>query len=254
MQCNCWLYSERFRNNPITPDRLLKVLTLAIYPTADHRSATEATAAGKLAVKFLSVVNQVDLPQLQGVIAKLMAGVAVTQPDALVKLLDIYQEAKKKNSVLPPANTAIRPTRPGSASSRTKRPSTRTKSAAPPPPKAKPTSSRTKPPPAKPAEKPFATREDYDESRSAPRPKEACRSCDGKGYRIKVDKENVMKETKVTCSKCGGSGREPSGPPKKGGRGFGRRGPHVEETEEEEDINKKTDSFLKKRGFGKWGQ
>lgn len=224
MQCNCWLYSR----NPISPDRLYKVLAMAIWPTDDSAALKEAEAARKIAVRFLVAVQPVDLPQLQDVLAKIM-GPATAQPGALIKLLAIYQEAGKRNSILPPPNIGQPPkmapqTAPSASTPRS-----------------------SKPPPIKPKSSP-----PEDESRRAPRPSEACRSCDGKGYRIKVDKENVMKETKVVCSKCGGNGREP--PPSTGkGRGRGRRGPYVEETEEEEDINRKGDNFLRRHGFDKWG-
>jgi len=230
MYCNCGTYSRRFRNNPIAPDRLYKVLAMAIWPTPDSASLKEAEAARKIAIRFLVAVQPVDLPQLQDVLAKIM-GPATSQPGALVKLLAIYQEAAKRNPILPPPN--IGQPKPPPKVAKTA-PSVST----PRPSKSSPIRPKSPPP--------------EDENRRAPRPSEACRSCDGKGFRIKVDKENVMKETKVVCSKCGGTGREP--PPSTGkGRGRGRRGPYMEETEEEEDINRKGDNFLRRHGFDKWG-
>lgn len=224
MYCRCPEFLHQYRDNPIAPERLYKVLTLAIWPTDDSASLKEAEAARKIAVRFLVAVQPVDLPQLQEVLAKIM-GPATSKPGALPKLLEIYQEAAKRNPILPPPNIGQPKPSPKVA------PKVAPPMGAPRP---------SKPPPPE------------DEGRRAPRPREACRSCDGKGYRIKVDKENVMKETRVVCSKCGGTGREP--PPSTGrGRGFGRRGPHVEETEEEEDINRKADNFLRRHGLDRWG-
>lgn len=239
---NCWLHSSKFRNNPISPAQLLKILTLAIWHNTDPGLIQEAEVARRTAIRFLVAIKPIDLPQLQEVLTTLMVGPVMRQKDALAKLVEIYRDASKQNPILPPVSVAIKPT--------ASRPAPKAQGAAPKP-AAKPSSApRPKSPPPKPA----AMRDDYDESRSAPKAKEACRACDGRGYRTKVDKENVMKETKNTCSKCGGSGLEPKGPSKGGkGRG-GRRGPFVEETEDEQDINKKTDGFLRRHGYGRWGQ
>lgn len=231
MYCRCPEYLHQYRDNPITPDRLYKVLTMAIWPTDDSATLKEAEAARKIAVRFLVAIQPADLPQLQDVLSRITT-LAINKPGALVKLLELYQEAAKRNPILPPPNIGKPPQ----------------KSNKPGPTFTKPPTPSIKPSP-RPSSKP---RDPEPEGRRAPRPREACRACDGRGFRTKVDKENVMKEIKTTCSVCGGTGREP--PPSTGrGRGFGRRGPHVEETEEEEDINRKADNFLRRHGLDKWG-
>lgn len=247
MYCRCHEYPYHpFRDNPITPDRLYKVLTMAIWPT-DASTSNEADAARQIAVRFLVAIQPTDLPQLHEVLAKIMA-VATAKPGALDKLLAIYQEAAKRNPILPPPNVGQPKPASKPAAKPAPKPGSRRVPKATPPPPSRP--GATKPPPTRP--KSSSQDRPEDEDRRAPRQREACRSCDGKGYRIKIDKENVMKETRVVCSKCGGTGREP--PPSTGrGRGF-RRGPHVEETEEEEDINRKADNFLRRHGLDKWGR
>jgi hypothetical protein len=232
MYCTC--DSHPYRNNPIVPDRLYKVLAMAIWPIDNtdpgqaRASLAEAEAARKMAIRFLVAVQPIDLPQLKEIVDKIMA-VAASKPETLLKFLELYQEAVKRNSVLPSPNK----------------------------PKARPSGRSPKPgltprPVPKPSGRPREP-EPEPEGRRAPRPREACRACDGRGFRTKVDKENVMKEIRTICSVCGGTGREP--PPSTGrGRGFGRRGPHVEETEEEEDINRKADNFLRRHGLDRWGR
>lgn len=79
---------------------------------------------------------------------------------------------------------------------------------------------------------------------------ECCRACDGAKVRKRADRENVFRVTTSVCSRCGGTGREP-GPPKGDGRGF-RRAPKSED--DDNDLNKAADSFLRRHGYGKNGR
>lgn len=80
---------------------------------------------------------------------------------------------------------------------------------------------------------------------------EACKGCDGKGDRIVGDKDNVLKAgVKRTCSRCGGSRKEPKGPPKQA-RGFRRA---AKSEDDDNDLNRAADLFLARHGYGKNGR
>lgn len=255
MYCNC-----AYRENPIRRDHLLKVLLRAIWPSADEHSEKEAIAAKNLGVKFLLAVTPADLEQLKTILCEVWDA-SSNKPGSLGKLTIIYNEAAATNKHLPRtlllATGRAEPRKSSVSSRRTKaQPSPKSttkpppKASSPPPKGAKPSSGK---PSGKSTGRPTASRDEEPAERTAPRPSEACRACDGRGVRKKTDKENVMKESVSYCSRCGGSGKEPSGPPKKG-RGRGRYAPHQEEDEDEKDANKAADAFLKKYGYGKWGQ
>jgi len=174
-----------YQINPISPRRLIGVLNLAIRPVPDASNAEEVKTAYIMSLRFLAAVLPVDIPQLKEVFKEL--GASVTDSMALTKLFDIYGTAAQGNPHLP------------SLAELAGGPPPRFKARGSPPPpsfrsRGGPSAKSSKPGPA------------------GPRPREACRACDGQGYRKKVDKENVMKETTVTCSRCGGSRVEPSGP------------------------------------------
>lgn len=80
---------------------------------------------------------------------------------------------------------------------------------------------------------------------------ECCRSCDGAGKRLTVDKNNVLRAGKETgCTHCGGSGTEP-GPSKGGKRRFGSK---QKKTDEELTVEQQADAFLAARGYSKGGR
>jgi hypothetical protein len=108
-----------YQINPITPNRLLGVLTLAIWPTTDLAGATEAEVAGKTAIRFLSAIEVTDLPELRTVMSQVLAGPA-KQPGAMEKLRLIYKNAVESNPRLPVLEVA------GNSTSR--------RASAPPPP------------------------------------------------------------------------------------------------------------------------
>jgi hypothetical protein len=228
-------YIRNYCRNPITPHRLYSVLYRAIWPTNDPGSLGEAEMARNLAIRYLKDITPVDLPQLQVVLMRVWEGPA-KQPGAFQKLRDIYDLAARTNPALPTfldVAAGVKPQEP--------RPSS-----LPPPPK-----SGSGAPPKSPP-KPATT----SAPAKAPQPtsQATCRACDGRGYTVKIDKNNVLKEgIKITCSRCGGSGFEPGPSKSKGGGRWRGGGSRQEETEDEKDVNRAADTFLKKYGFGKWG-
>ena len=218
------------RRNPITPNRLVGVLTMAIWPNPDPRDPEAATAKAT-SIRLLGAVTVVDLDQLKIVLLQVMDGPG-RQTGSMPKLRGIYTVAAKANRNLP----ATLEEAAGIKTPPTPKPASAPKPS--PASKAKPKFSSSSPPPPPPP----------------PRPSEACRACDGSGVRKKVDKENVLRETVTTCSRCGGSGKEPvTGPPKKGRGGWGRR-PQQPEDEDEKDVNKAADNFLRRHGLDRWGR
>lgn len=198
------------------------VLYRAIWPAEDPGSLGEAKAAQTLAIRYLQDVTPADLPQLQDVLFRVWEGPA-KQRGSLEKFKEIYAIAARTNRVLPASLAAF---------------SNHNASNLP----AKPISTPKTPPSPK---APLPPKQ--------PESRATCRACDGRGYTIKTNKDNIIKgETRVTCSRCGGTGFEPRPTTGKGGGRW--RGSHQQEPEEEKDINRATDNFLKKHGFGKWGQ
>jgi DnaJ-class molecular chaperone len=80
--------------------------------------------------------------------------------------------------------------------------------------------------------------------------KEACRACDGRGSRTTEDRENVFNVTTTKCSRCNGVGIEP-GPSKGKRRSFG---PKKEDDEDDQNLNRAADRFLRRHGFGRGGR
>lgn len=67
---------------------------------------------------------------------------------------------------------------------------------------------------------------------------EACRGCDGRGFKKVSNRDNVFAEKQVDCSRCSGKGAEPTGPPKP--RKFFRR--------KDEDEDDEAAKFLRRHG------
>ena len=79
-----------------------------------------------------------------------------------------------------------------------------------------------------------------------------CRACDGRKARKVVDKDNVFSSKTVTCSACGGTGRNPGPPKGDGSRRSFRRAPKSED--DDNDLNTAGDAFLRRHGYGKNGR
>lgn len=71
---------------------------------------------------------------------------------------------------------------------------------------------------------------------------DTCRSCDGRKYIEREDKDNVMRKVRKACSRCNASGNEPE--PSKGKRPFFRK----RDPDEEPSIEEMTRAFLRKHG------
>ena len=80
-------------------------------------------------------------------------------------------------------------------------------------------------------------------------PDKCCRSCDGRGYRLTEDRENVFRVTRSNCSPCSGTGRNPE--PSTGKR---RRFAKKADDDDDGGLDRAADKFLARHGFGRNGR